>query len=148
MIRVGSSKDIVDCTNYLLNAYGEKATSIGLKASRERIKDSLELCVSSTAHCLICSRDEDGEVNGVICAIVGSGWWHTGQQCYVVFSHADDKETWKEMFTVFVEWLRSRRGVKVAVLEQDICGNMFEGAEEFGFSLKTEGAVYIKRSVH
>lgn len=92
----------------------------------------------------------DGEVVGALAAQVVPGFWFKKLQCSVLLHYATIPGEWVKLMREFARWVKSRSGIKLAIIElEDVHGDdprMLRFIQRLGFDRQSQNLTYVRRS--
>lgn len=98
------------------------------------------------AHFLWVAEDESGNVVGSVAACAQQSFWYRGLQCSVMLYYTRVPGAGAALLREFARWVKSRSGIKVAVLElepnTDI--RMIRFLRRLGFERKSINMSYVR----
>ena len=144
MIRKAKPQDIPAIVDLAI----ESVTTIDpipeLRIDKEAMEDMARQCLEP-AHFLYVS-EIDGVVVGAVAVHVSPGFWFRGLQCSVLLHYSRQRGEWGKLMREFSKWVKSRSGIKVAVLEfeRNADHRMIAFMARIGFGRVTQNVTYIR----
>lgn len=117
---------------------------IPVKINRESMRDTAEQCLQP-AHFMMVS-EIDGVVVGAVAAMVQPSFWHYKLQCSVLLHYSTKTGEWAKLMREFSRWVKSRSGIKVAVLEMEPENDprMIQFMARIGFDRVSQNVCYVR----
>lgn len=88
---------------------------IPVKIDKEAMAVTARQCMEPAHFLMVFERD--GIVTGAVAACVQPSFWYTKLQCSVLLHYGRNTGDWAALMREFAKWVKSRSGIKVAILE-------------------------------
>jgi hypothetical protein len=117
---------------------------IPVKINRDSMRETADQCLQP-AHFLMVS-EIDGVVVGAWAACVQPSFWYDKLQCSVLLHYARVPGEWVKLAREFSRWVKSRSGIKVAVieLEPESDPRIIQFLTRIGFDRVSQNACYVR----
>lgn len=114
---------------------------------REAMREMAMQCLNP-AHFMWVGEDDSGNVVATVAATAQRSFWYSGLQCSVLLYYTRTPGAGAALLREFARWVKSRSGIKVAVLElepnTDI--RMIRFLRRLGFERKSINMSYVRAS--
>jgi GNAT superfamily N-acetyltransferase len=116
-----------------------------VKIDREAMARMANACINP-AHFAWVAEDDDGKVVAAFGACVQKSFWYDKMQCSVLLYYSLVKGAGIRLMREFAEWVKSRSGIKVAVLslEPDADPRLVQFFKRLGFTRETVTLSYVR----
>jgi hypothetical protein len=115
---------------------------------REAMREMAMQCLNP-AHFLWVAEDESGNVVAAVAAMTQKSFWYRGLQCSVLLYYTRKPGAGAALLREFARWVRSRSGIKVAVLELEpnVDLRLTRFLKRLGFGRKSINMTYVRSSL-
>lgn len=146
MIRKAKPQDIPAIVDLAFESVSTIDPIPELKIDREAMADMARQCMEP-AHFLYVS-EIDGMVVGAVGGHVSPGFWFRGLQLSVLLHYSRVPGEWCKLMKELSRWMKSRSGIKLAILELEPSragdSRIVAFAERLGFSRQTMNLQYVR----
>ncbi len=115
---------------------------------REAMREMAMQCLNP-AHFMWVGEDESGNVVAAVAAMTQKSFWYRGLQCSVLLYYTRKPGAGAALLREFARWVRSRSGIKVAVLELEpnVDLRLTRFLKRLGFGRKSINMTYVRSSL-
>ena len=112
---------------------------------REAMREMAMQCLNP-AHFMWVGEDESGNVVAAVAAMTQKSFWYRGLQCSVLLYYTRKPGAGAALLREFARWVRSRSGIKVAVLELEpnVDLRLVRFLKRLGFGRKSINMTYVR----
>lgn len=117
---------------------------ISVKINREAMRETADQCLQPAHFCMV--AEIDGAVVGALAACVQPSFWYDKLQCSVLLHYSRVPGLWVRLMVEFSKWVKSRNGIKVAVieLEPESDPRMIKFLARIGFDRVSTNVCYVR----
>lgn len=114
---------------------------------RDAMRDIVIQCLNP-AHFVWVAENDDGNVVAAVVAMTQKSFWYRGLQCSVLLYYTRQAGAGAALLREFARWVKSRSGIKVAVLELEpnTDPRLVKLLRRMGFDRQSINMSYVKRS--
>lgn len=114
---------------------------------RDAMREMAMQCLNP-AHFMWVTEDESGNVVAAVAAMAQKSFWYRGLQCSVLLYYTRKPGAGAALLREFARWVKSRSGIKVAVLELEPSTDvrLIRFLRRLGFERKSINMSYVRRS--
>jgi hypothetical protein len=114
---------------------------------REAMREMAMQCLNP-AHFMWVAEDESGNVVAAVAAMTQKSFWYRGLQCSVLLYYTRKPGAGAALLREFARWVKSRSGIKVAVLELEpnVDLRLVRFLKRLGFGRKSINMTYVRSS--
>lgn len=144
IIRKAKPQDVPAIVELAVESVTTIAPIPELKIDRDAMRNMTELCLQPAHFCMVAERD--GVIVGAVAAQVVPGFWFHKLQCSVLLHYATDTGAWVKLMREFAKWVKSRSGIKMALIEIEDChdAKVLRFIERLGFTRSSTNRMYIR----
>jgi hypothetical protein len=115
---------------------------------REAMREMAMQCLNP-AHFMWVGEDESGNVVAAVAAMTQKSFWYRGLQCSVLLYYTRKPGAGAALLREFAKWVKSRSGIKVAVLELEpnVDLRLTRFLKRLGFGRKSINMTYVRSSL-
>ena len=115
---------------------------------REAMREMAMQCLNP-AHFMWVGEDESGNVVAAVAAMTQKSFWYRGLQCSVLLYYTRKPGAGAALLREFARWVKSRSGIKVAVLELEpnVDLRLTRFLKRLGFGRKSINMTYVRSSL-
>jgi hypothetical protein len=112
---------------------------------REAMREMAMQCLNP-AHFMWVAEDEAGDVVAAVAAMTQKSFWYRGLQCSVLLYYTRKPGAGAALLREFARWVKSRSGIKVAVLELEpnVDLRLVRFLKRLGFGRKSINMTYVR----
>ena len=112
---------------------------------REAMREMAMQCLNP-AHFMWVGEDEAGNVVASVAAMTQKSFWYRGLQCSVLLYYTRKPGAGAALLREFARWVKSRSGIKVAVLELEpnVDLRLVRFLKRLGFGRKSINMTYVR----
>jgi hypothetical protein len=112
---------------------------------REAMREMAMQCLNP-AHFMWVAEDEAGNVVASVAAMTQKSFWYRGLQCSVLLYYTRQPGAGAALLREFARWMKSRSGIKVAVLELEpnVDLRLVRFLKRLGFGRKSINMTYVR----
>lgn len=143
MIRPASLQDV----NAILSVATSQARRYPLRADRDKMKAVITEAISGASNFAMVD-EVDGDIRGILIALVGDNLWAQRKFANVTLWWSDKPGSGVALLRRFKEWVTSRRAIRIAGFapDLDLDPRIYAIFERLGFE-KTGGAYLLVNGV-
>ena len=115
---------------------------------REAMREMAMQCLNP-AHFMWVGEDESGNVVAAVAAMTQKSFWYRGLQCSVLLYYTRKPGAGAALLREFARWVKSRSGIKVAVLELEpsVDLRLVRFLKRLGFGRKSINMTYVRSAL-
>lgn len=116
-----------------------------VQIDREAMADTARTLINP-AHFLWVAEDATGKVVAAVAACAQRSFWHRGLQCSVLLFYTRLPGAGIPLLREFAKWVKSRSGIKVAVLELEpgVDPRLVSFFKKLGFARESTNLSYVR----
>lgn len=116
-----------------------------LQIDRDAMADTARMLINP-AHFLWVAEDGGGKVVAAVAACAQRSFWHRGLQCSVLLFYTRLPGAGVPLLREFAKWVKSRSGIKVAVLELEpgVDPRLVSFFKNLGFARESTNLSYVR----
>lgn len=146
MLRKAKLQDIPAIVDLAVESVTTVSPIEELVIDRDAMAETARICLQP-AHFMWVS-EIDGEVVGAVAAQVVPGFWFKKLQCSVLLHYSRVPGEWVKLMREFSRWVKSRSGIKLAIIElEDVHSDdprMLSFIKRLGFKRESQNLTYVR----